>query len=346
MKLNKLISRIIDFRKLESGKLKLEPQSLNLVTFCKDLTVDYEALCQQKNIIFHFLPSRTIIRVEFDPEKMEILLSNLISNAFKYTPEGGKIVLSIDETDEKVTLVVEDNGIGIQKEFQEVIFDRFFQIENTEIFSTGDGIGLSFVKHLVELHDGTIRVESELNKGAKFIVELPKKERVDEPVSSEEEIIIVPKSVKENMLVVTESASPAAPHPLLIIDDESEILDMLECFLSSDFKILKASNGIDGLSLVQTTLPDIVICDVMMPKMNGTDFLQLMKGDKKLAHIPVIMLTAKTSEEDQMVAFDCGADAYLTKPISLKYLRKRIDQLLARVESAEMVNSLTKTEKK
>ena len=347
MKLNKLISRIIDFRKLESGKLKLEPQSLNLVTFCKDLTVDYEALCQQKNIIFHFLPSRTIIRVEFDPEKMEILLSNLISNAFKYTPEGGKIVLSIDETDEKVTLVVEDNGIGIQKEFQEVICDRFFQIENTEIFSTGDGIGLSFVKHLVELHDGTIRVESELNKGAKFIVELPKKERVDEPVSSEEEIIIVPKSVKENMLVVTESASsPAAPHTLLIIDDESEILDMLECFLSSDFKILKASNGIDGLSLVQTTLPDIVICDVMMPKMNGTDFLQLMKGDKKLAHIPVIMLTAKTSEEDQMVAFDCGADAYLTKPISLKYLRKRIDQLLARVESAEMVNSLTKTEKK
>lgn len=349
MKLNKLISRIIDFRKLESGKLKLEPQSLNLVAFCKDLTVDYEALCQQKNIIFHFLPSRTVIRVEFDPEKMEILLSNLISNAFKYTPEGGKIVLSIDETDEKITLVVEDNGIGIKKEFQDAIFERFFQVENTEIFSTGDGIGLSFVKHLVELHDGTIHVESELNKGAKFIVELPKKERGDEPVSSEEEIIIVPKSEKDNAyvsLAVESASSPAAPHTLLIIDDESEILDMLERFLSGDFKILKASNGMDGLSLVQTALPDIIICDVMMPKMSGTDFLQLMKGDKKLAHIPVIMLTAKTSEEDQMVAFDCGADAYLTKPISLKYLRKRIDQLLARVESAEMVNSLAKTEKK
>ena len=349
MKLNKLISRIIDFRKLESGKLKLEPQSLNLVAFCKDLTVDYEALCQQKNIIFHFLPSRTVIRVEFDPEKMEILLSNLISNAFKYTPEGGKIVLSIDETDEKITLVVEDNGIGIKKEFQDAIFERFFQVENTEIFSTGDGIGLSFVKHLVELHDGTIHVESELNKGAKFIVELPKKERGDEPVSSEEEIIIVPKSEKDNAyvsLAVESASSPAAPHTLLIIDDESEILDMLERFLSGDFKILKASNGMDGLSLVQTALPDIIICDVMMPKMSGTDFLQLMKGDKKLAHIPVIMLTAKTSEEDQMVAFDCGADAYLTKPISLKYLRKRIDQLLARVESAEVVNSLAKTEKK
>ena len=276
-------------------------------------------------------------------------MSNLISNAFKYTPEGGKIVLSIDETDEKITLVVEDNGIGIKKEFQDAIFERFFQVENTEIFSTGDGIGLSFVKHLVELHDGTIHVESELNKGAKFIVELPKKERGDEPVSSEEEIIIVPKSEKDNAyvsLAVESASSPAAPHTLLIIDDESEILDMLERFLSGDFKILKASNGMDGLSLVQTALPDIIICDVMMPKMSGTDFLQLMKGDKKLAHIPVIMLTAKTSEEDQMVAFDCGADAYLTKPISLKYLRKRIDQLLARVESAEVVNSLAKTEKK
>ena len=180
-------------------------------------------------------------------------------------------------------------------------------------------------------------------------MELPKKERVDEPVSSEEEIIIVPKSEKDNAyvsLAVESASSPAAPHTLLIIDDESEILDMLERFLSGDFKILKASNGMDGLSLVQTALPDIIICDVMMPKMSGTDFLQLMKGDKKLAHIPVIMLTAKTSEEDQMVAFDCGADAYLTKPISLKYLRKRIDQLLARVESAEMVNSLAKTEKK
>ena len=280
---------------------------------------------------------------------MEILLSNLISNAFKYTPEGGKIVLSIDETDEKITLVVEDNGIGIKKEFQDAIFERFFQVENTAIFSTGDGIGLSFVKHLVELHDGTIHVESELNKGAKFIVELPKKERGDEPVSSEEEIIIVPKSEKDNAyvsLAVESASSPAAPHTLLIIDDESEILDMLERFLSGDFKILKASNGMDGLSLVQTALPDIIICDVMMPKMSGTDFLQLMKGDKKLAHIPVIMLTAKTSEEDQMVAFDCGADAYLTKPISLKYLRKRIDQLWARVESAEVVNSLAKTEKK
>lgn len=346
MKLNKLISRIIDFRKLESGKLKLELQSMNLVTFCKELTVDYEALCQQKNIIFHFLPSRTAIRVEFDPEKMEILLSNLISNAFKYTPEGGKIVFSIDETDENVTLMVEDNGIGIKKEFQDAIFERFFQVENTGVFSTGDGIGLSFVKYLVELHKGTIRVESVPNRGSKFIIDLPRQKSGEESVCSPEEDIIVSKNVKENFPVTESAFSPAAPYTILIIDDENEILDMLERFLGTTFKVIKARNGMDGLTLAQDVLPDIVICDVMMPKMSGTDFLQLMKGDKKLAHIPVIMLTAKTSEEDQMVAFDCGADAYLTKPISLKYLRKRIDQLLARVESTEIVNSLTKVEKK
>lgn len=346
MKLNKLISRIIDFRKLESGKLKLEPQFLNLVAFCKDLTIDYEALCQQKNIIFHFLPARTVIRVEFDPEKMETLLSNLISNAFKYTPEGGKIVLSIDETDEKVTLTVEDNGIGIKKEFQEAIFERFFQVENPEIFSTGDGIGLSFVKYLVELHEGAIRVESEPNQGSKFIFDLPKKNRVGEQVTSSEEKIILPECLEENAFLVKAAFSPTAPHTILLIDDEIEILDMMEGSLSSDFKIIKASNGIEGLSMVQSALPDLVVCDVMMPKMNGIEFLQLMKNDKKLAHIPVIMLTAKTSEEDHMLAFDCGADAYLTKPISLKYLRKRIDRLLVRVESAEIVNSLTKMEKK
>lgn len=346
MKLNKLISRIIDFRKLESGKLKLVPQFLNLVAFCKDLTVDYEALCQQKNITFHFQPVRAVIRVEFDPEKMETLLSNLVSNAFKYTPEGGKIVLSIDETDEKVTLVVEDNGIGIKKEFQDAIFERFFQVENPAIFSTGDGIGLSFVKYLVEMHEGVIRVESEPNQGSRFIFDLPKKDRgMDSGTSSEEEIIVT-EPVEESVPIVKSAFSPTAPHTLLLIDDEMEILDMMERSLGSDFKVLKASNGVEGLSIVQTALPDLVICDVMMPKMNGIEFLQLMKRDKKLAHIPVIMLTAKTSEEDHMLAFDCGADAYLTKPISLRYLRSRIDRLLVRVESAEIVSSLTKTDKK
>lgn len=344
MKLNKLISRMIDLRKLESGKLKLELRCQNVVSFCKDLISDYEALCQQKNIIFHFLPAKTIIKLDFDADKLEIILSNLISNAFKYTPEGGKIVLSIDEKENHIVFAVEDNGIGIQKEFQEMIFERFFQINSSRMVSTGDGIGLSFVKHLVELHDGTICVESESGKGSKFIFTIPLREHTE--ALHDAEVVIVPLAeVNKRHVAEVQVASPTAPYTILLIDDEPEILEILERSLVEDFRILKANNGMDGLALVRGQLPDLVICDVMMPKLDGMEFLSLMKGDKKLLHIPVIMLTAKTTEEDQMVAFNSGADAYLTKPISLKYLRNRINHLLARTESVAVTNVLTGTEK-
>ncbi|MCI1647706.1 MAG: response regulator [Bacteroides sp.] len=342
IKLNKLIDRIIDFRKLEAGKLQLEKQRLNAVTFCKSLIDDYEALCQQKNIIFHFLPSKTIIQLDFDPEKMETILSNLISNAFKYTPEGGKIVLSIDETDNFVQFTVKDNGIGINEEYHEAIFDSFFQVNPLQTNSTGDGIGLSFVKYLVELHGGCVTVESKPNIGSKFIFNIP--------VSTEESNIIIPSPtiINKELLAKDRAAStpsPAATHTILIIDDEPEIVELLERTLINDFKILKAYNGVDGFALTQEHLPDIIICDIMMPKMSGTDFLSLVKGDKKISHIPIIMLTAKISEEDKIIAFDYGADAYLTKPVSIKYLRNRINNLLLRSESADATDLMSKKEK-
>lgn len=347
MRLNKLISRIIDFRKLESGKLKLELQRQNVVAFCKDLTVDYEALCLQKEIMFYFQPSKTVIFLDFDPGKLESILSNLVSNAFKYTPEGGRIIFSIDEVDSTVVFTVEDNGIGIGKEYHEAIFDSFFQVDPSGTSAVGDGIGLSFVKHLVELHGGTVKVESTPEKGSKFIFGIPKPD-VEEQEMAVPSSIIVDEAIAEqpsgrNAVSVQ---SPATAHSVLIIDDEKETVEILERFLIEDFKILKANNGLDGLAIVQESLPDIIICDIMMPKMDGTEFLSIVKSDKKLSHIPVIMFTAKTSEEDKMAAFDSGADVYLTKPISLRYLRKRIDHLLARAESVEMANMISKTEKK
>lgn len=345
MKLNKLISRLIDLRKLEQGKLKLELHSQNVVAFCRDLVPDYEALCQQKSIIFHFLPAKTIIKLDFDEEKLEIILSNLISNAFKYTPEGGKIVLAIEETGTEVVFSVEDNGIGIKKEFQEMIFDRFFQIDSSQTVSAGDGIGLSFVKHLVELHGGQVRVESEPDKGAKFIFSIPMGNTLEELFTDD---VIAETSFKDSFKPVPEPDrvfSPAATHTILLIDDEPEILELIERSLVEDFKVLKANNGQDGLTLAKKELPDLIICDVMMPKMDGMEFLSLVKSDKELAHIPVIMLTAKIAEEDQMTAFDSGADAYLTKPVSLKYLRNRIGHLLARAESVSVTNVLAKKEK-
>lgn len=345
MKLTKLITRMIDLRKLEQGKLQLVLHSQNVVSFCKDLVPDYEALCQQRNIIFHFLPEKTLIKAVFDAEKLEIVLSNLISNAFKYTPEGGKIVLSIHETAHEVEFSVNDNGIGIPKELHDKVFDRFFQVNPSSTTSTGDGIGLSFVKYLVELHGGTVRVESEQGKGSTFIFTLPLGEAADETSVENAETIETPVASQALSVSDVRIFSPVAGHTILLIDDEPEILEILERSLVEDFRVLKATNGQDGLDLLRKELPDLVICDIMMPKLDGMEFLHLMKGDKKLAHIPVIMLTAKMDEEDQMTAFDSGTDAYLTKPISLKLLRSRIDYLLARSETVNVTNALSREEK-
>ena len=348
LRLNKLINRIVDFRKLEKGKLKLELQSQNVVAFCKDLTVNYEELCQQKNILFYYQPTRTLIPLHFDAEKLEIILTNLISNAFKYTQEGGRIIFIIEDKEDSVEFVIEDNGIGIKKEYHEAVFDRFFQVDPSDSANISDGIGLSFVKHLVELHGGKVWVESELHKGSRFIFNIPRlapSEDVNETLCCDES--------EENQALASNVApkpellsSPANVRTILIIDDERETLELLERNLIEDYRVLKATNGVDGLAITQEHLPDLVICDVMMPQMNGTEYLSIIKKDSKLSHIPVIMFTAKTSEEDQMAAFDCGADAYLTKPISLKYLRNRIHHLLARSESVELVNTISQSEKK
>lgn len=344
MRLNKLISRIIDFRKLESGKLKLELQRQNVVAFCKTLTVDYEALCGQKEILFLFQPSSTVIPLDFDPEKLETILSNLVSNAFKYTHEGGHIVFTIDEADTCVRFAVEDNGIGIEKKYQEAVFDSFFQIDPAK--AAGDGIGLSFVRHLCALHGGTVRVESTPGQGSKFIFTIPKRQPVVEAPARQRSVMVddelPPLPARQETVTLR---SPAASRSMLIVDDEQETVEVLERFFINDFAILKASNGIDGLAIARQSLPDIIICDVMMPRMDGMEFLGFVKGDKKLAHIPVVMFTAKTQEEDKMLAFDSGADAYLTKPISLRYLRKRIDQLLAKAESVGVASLLSKSER-
>lgn len=343
MRLTKLMSRIIDFRKLESGMLTLDCQRQNVVSFCKDLTVDYEALCLQKGIVFVFQPGSTVIQLDFDPEKLESIISNIISNAFKYTPEGGKIIFSIDENETEVLFAIKDNGIGIDKQYHESIFQNFFQVDPTKTTYAGDGIGLSFVKRLIELHGGHIHLDSELNKGTKFFFELPKLAADDDGKAISSPIIDDIQQVKRPDGLLPQS--PVAGQTILIIDDEKEAVEVIERTLVSDFRVIKAYNGLDGYNMMKEQLPDLVICDLMMPIMNGTEFLCLVKKDKKLAHIPVIVFTAKTSEDDMLSAFESGADAYLTKPVSMKILRKRIDNLLAQVESVEITNVISKSDK-
>ena len=345
LKLNRLITRMIDLRKLEQGKLRLDKQDRNVISFCQDLVPDYESLCLQKNIIFHFLSEKTLIKATFDAEKLEIILSNLISNAFKYTPENGKVVLSIHETEHEVLFSIEDNGIGIPKELQDKIFDRFFQVNPSSTTSNGDGIGLSFVKYLVELHGGRVGVESKLGKGTKFTFTLPLSEKVDETLAIEKKEPISSIVPHVAMISDVQVSSPIASHTILLIDDEPEVLEILERVLIEDFRVLKAKDGIEGLELVRKELPDLVVCDIMMPKLNGLELLQSIKADNTLAQIPVIMLSAKMGEDEQMKAFNYGADTFLTKPISLKYFRNRVDHILNRSETKKVVHTISQTNK-
>jgi signal transduction histidine kinase/ligand-binding sensor domain-containing protein/DNA-binding response OmpR family regulator len=331
-RLHKLINRIIDFRKLETGKLNLELRQANVVPFCKDLITDYDTLCNQKKILLLFVPNKTEIFLPFDEDKLESILSNLLTNAYKYTPIGGKITLSITDRENDVVFAVEDNGIGIPKEHLSLIFEQFYQVSREENGALGDGIGLSFVKALVEMHGGEVSVESVLKKGSAFSFTIPKK-----PIISIVQTTLEPSILgndNKNLLLAERRpvnagmSNPVASNTLLIIDDEIDVQSLMEQVFGDEFRVLKANNGYEGLQMALDYTPDLIICDIMMPRMSGVEFLAELKANQLTKQIPVIMLTAKSGEEEMLKAFGTGAAAFLPKPVSLNFLKERVHQLL------------------
>lgn len=339
MRLNRLVSRVIDLRKLEMGKLSIKKQRRNVVEFCQSLVPDFEDLCQKKNICFSFNASIRFLLLDFDPEKLDLVISNLVTNAFKYTPDGGAISLNIDDNGQTVRIHVKDNGVGIDKIYHKAIFESYFQVDPSNPSVSGDGMGLAFVKHIVKLHGGTVAVESGVGQGSDFILELPKPLGNARPAPCSP-VIETPCEVESmdgsavGNAEPRQTPSPIAVRTMLVIDDEPEALDVVSRFFMSDFKVVKASDGAEGIEAARKSLPDIVICDLMMPRMDGREFLKSLKADKRLSHIPVVVLTALSSENDKLSVFQCGADACLTKPVGLQYLRTRVEGLLKRSEEA------------
>lgn len=349
-KLNALISRVIDIRKMDKVDESLNLQRQDIIGFCQKLTEDYQELCDQKHISYRMECKEKKLLLDFDREKLETIITNLISNAFKYSNMGGQVVLTITNEQARVIFSVADNGIGIQEEMRTSIFEDYFRTKRGERQSPGDGIGLATVKRLVLLHHGDIKVESEVNKGSDFIFFIPKNLLEGEAMQeeNEKEEIVTEEDKEEKTSVPTVGSNPvatnpAATHSILIIDDEKDTIDLLERNLCADFKVFKAYDGLEGLKIAQKELPDIIVTDLMMPNMDGMEFLRTLKEDKKLQHIKVIIFTAKTAEEDILEAFDQGADAYLTKPISLRLLRKRIDRLVEQSDNAQLTADITRS---
>ena len=330
--LMRLVSEILDFRKVQNGKMKLHLSDFDLIECMQQWIGLFTVSAQKKNISLQLEAPKTI-PMRADHDKLERICYNLLTNAMKYTPNGGKITFAATVEGDKVKIEVSDNGIGIAADEQAYIFNRFYQAKNA---GQGTGIGLALVKAFTDLHHGEATVESKEGEGSRFTIVLPlsqagelstsKSQQPYSPVveiSSTEEVPNQARHI-DDLVLPDEAARPE----VLIIDDNSDIRSYLRRALSSTYKVSEAVDGKSGLEMARRIVPDLVISDIMMPVMDGLEFCSQLKQDKAISHIPVILLTARSLDEQRAEGYKHGADAYIAKPFSLELLLSRIDNLI------------------
>ncbi len=325
-----LINELLDLSKLESGNMKLSAQYSDIVSFTKGVAMSFESLAIKKEIHISINSDREVIELYFDKEKLQKILSNIISNSFKFTSQGGKIELNISEdlTEKKVIIKISDNGIGIPEEELPKIFDRFYQVNSSKSdMAQGTGIGLALTKELVEMHKGTISVNSVLGKGTSFILSfllgnehLKKDEIIYEDVyESSKELYLEDEqnetSKKEKTLV-------------LVVEDNIDVQNFIKDAVEKKYRFIKADDGIEGFNKAQQFMPDLIVSDIMMPRESGDRMCERLKKDQITSHIPIILLTAKASQEDKIIGLEIGADDYLIKPFNETELLVRIGNLI------------------
>ncbi|GIZ09742.1 two-component regulator propeller domain-containing protein [Flavobacterium sp. UMI-01] len=344
-RLLRLVNQILDFRRAETGELKLRVAKADVLVTTKEIFNSFIELAQSKNINYNLNVEEETLMCWIDLDKYSKILFNLLSNAMKFTNNFGTIDLYIGfkEGDDK-TLVVEisDDGIGIPFESQEKIFTRFYQANNSKENTTGTGIGLSFVKALVEILRGEIRVESEPNVGSIFTVELPvskrifKPEEIDEstkveppkPIEYSSNILMTDQKELKQIIETNENKSTDIKLKILIIDDNTELRKYLVDFLSTFYKVYEAKNGKEGLEVCRKVKPVLCVVDVMMPVMDGFQFVEELKADENISHTAVVMLTALAENKNRIKGYKIGVDGYLVKPFDPALLKTRIDNII------------------
>ena len=324
-----LISELLDFRKQEQGYLKLKVEEQNLVTFTRQIYMCFYEYAQKKEITYRFDNVEETISVWFDSKQLQKVIFNLLSNAFKYTPNKGSIRVEVRMLASQAIVSVCDTGVGIPEEHISKIFERFYQTDNSSSFTLGTGIGLALAKGIMNMHHGKIDVESTVGKGTKFTLSLPLGNRhfSDEEmatVESRESVIIseaVPMlpfeqimDVEEEKTKVQENIKEEDKPIILLVDDNEELLSMLEDLFLPIYKVYIAHDGREGLEMARQIQPDLIISDVMMPEMSGKELCYKIKTNVELSHISVVLLTAQTSVEYVVEGLMFGADDYVTKP--------------------------------
>lgn len=345
-RLKRLLQQVLDFRKIENGKMELKVATGDITYFLRQLCDEsFGQLMEKKNIAFQFNASPQSLIGYFDEDKVGKIVYNLLSNAYKYT-DTGTVSVSLTQEEKEghryALISVSDTGHGIASEDIKCIFTRFYTANNDKE-AESNGIGLSLVEELTELHHAHISVESQLGKGSCFTLSIPLDKDCYQP---EERLPDAPESidaeeekttVEETSVSSTEVLEQAIPssgeekeYTILIVEDNSDLLEALTHVFSADYQVLTATNGAEALTQVKTATPDIVVSDIMMSVMDGLEFCRMVKQDMSICQIPVILLTAKNSPEDRVECYKAGAEGYISKPFEMKVLRARIESLLTR----------------
>ena len=332
--LMRLVNEILDFRKIQNKKMELTLSEFELTHYLKEWVSTFESIATKRKIKVDLITPATI-RLCADIYKVERICYNLLSNALKYTSEGGSITIKAKSTDETVEICIKDTGKGIAKEDIKHIFDRFYQVRNSN--KDGTGIGLAIVKAFTELQGGMAKVESEVGKGSEFTITLPKRVAGDnfQPAEEtytmndflDESSAVTDISTENKVSKITSDRQEDKPR-VLVIDDNADIRAYATALLSDEYDVMEASDGSEGLKKAVREVPDVVVCDVMMSGMDGLECCKHLKSDSLTCHIPVILLTAKTLDEHRAEGYAYGADAYLTKPFNGNVLKARIKNLI------------------
>lgn len=341
-RLKRLLQQILDFRKIESGNMKLKVQWDDIVSFTKDICQsNFSPLLKRKNLNFSFSSSHDKIELYYDTDKIDKVLYNLLSNAIKYTPEGGNINVRIEQIEKNKTdfvrLIVSDTGKGIAPTEISEIFKRFYHSDKTkEEYS--NGIGLSLTKELIEMHHGTINVESQLNSGTIFFIEIPldpTRYAENEFHSSEKKGIILDESEMSSSDIQPKDKDSEAT--VLIVEDDPELRFILNRILARDYATIMVENGKQALEIIADKDVDVVLSDIVMPEMDGLELCSRLKSNIETSHIPVLLITARNSIEDRVECYNVGADGYLSKPFEQQVLDAKLKSLIKNRKSKQEI---------
>lgn len=343
----RLINQTLDFRKWESGKLTMRLQEFDLSQGIREWSEVFKVLAERRHIRFLIETGNEPLQMIADREKMERILYNLLSNAFKFTPDGGEVKVQLYSKGNDVQLCVSDTGMGMPAAHVAHIFENFYQVD---VHHSGSGIGLALVKAFVEMHHGTITVESHEGEGTCFTMRMPLRQAgtLDEAVQHN----IALEVMRQGALVEASSSQKGDTLPeeqesdkptVLVVDDNSEVRTYIRYLLQEEYRVLEAADGQEGLNLAVAQVPDAIICDVMMPVMDGLACCRALKSDLRTSHIPVMMLTAYAMDEQKIEGYDCGADSYIAKPFSAPLLKSRLRNLLEGRRKLQQIYAATLT---